>query len=68
MVFLFTLDEQMDAEQKLRRSFLFYDQNKSNKITKEDMVEALDMLELMDMERDKKRKIIVPEKVENLFR
>ena len=31
------------------------------------MVETLDLLELIDMEHDKKGKVIIPDHVENLF-
>ena len=53
---------------KLRRSFLFFDRNGKGSITKEEMVDALDVLEVVEMEHDQKGKVIIPEEVENLFR
>ncbi|TRY76436.1 hypothetical protein TCAL_00057 [Tigriopus californicus] len=67
MIFLFSMDQELTQEQKLRRSFHFYDRTETGSITKQEMVEALDLLELLDMEHDKKGKVIIPDHVENLF-
>ena len=66
MFFLFSMGE-LNEDQKLRRSFLFFDRTDNGKISKMEMVEALDLLEVHDMEHDKNGKVIIPENVENLF-
>ncbi len=74
MVFLFSLsseeeekDAELAAEAVLRRSFLLYDRDRSGKIFQNEMVEALDLLGMLELERDDKGKVIVPQHVENLF-
>ena len=41
MLFLFSMEDELDMEQKLRRSFHFYDRKGNKKITKEEMVEVI---------------------------
>lgn len=41
MLFLFTLEDHLTLEQALRRSFFLYDRDRSRKITKAEMVDAL---------------------------
>ena len=45
MLYIFSTDESLSREQKLRRSFNFYDDNGSRKISQEEMVDALIKLE-----------------------
>lgn len=46
---------------------MFFDRTDSGKISKREMVEALDLLEVHDMEHDKNGKVKIPDHVENLF-
>jgi hypothetical protein len=63
MYFIFSEAEELSAEQKLKRSFLLYDRNGSGKISKFEMVEAMDMLGMVETRRDDKGKIIIPDEV-----
>ena len=66
MIFLFSLGD-LDVEQKFRRSFLLFDRKNNGKISKDEMVDALDKLEMLEMEHNEKGKLIIPDEVENIF-
>ena len=61
----------MTKEQTLRRSYYFYDRNRSGKISKEEMVDALiDLGKVTRNDSDKTKKdevASIPDEVENLF-
>merc|ERR1712043_64241 len=71
MLFLFCLDEKMTKEQELRRSYYFYDRNRSGKISKEEMLDALvDLGKITKQateESGKGEPPKIPDEVENLF-
>ena len=67
LLFIFAKEPDMSKEQQLRRSYNFYDNNGSGKISKEEMVETLDKLEKIEMREDDKGNLIIPDNVENLF-
>ena len=61
----------MTKEQTLRRSYYLYDRNRSGKISKEEMVDALiDLGKVTRNDSDKTKKdevASIPDEVENLF-
>merc|ERR1711860_87168 len=62
-------NEDLTREQKLKRSYNFYDNNGSGKISQEEMVEALVKLEKIHPEHveDKEGELVIPNDVLNLF-
>ena len=62
---------QMSKEQEMRRSYYLYDRNRSGKISKEEMLDALiDLGKIPQAEtdqNDKEKKPKIPDEVENLF-
>ena len=62
---------QMSKEQEMRRSYYLYDRNRSGKISKEEMLDALiDLGKIPQAEtdqKDKEKKPKIPDEVENLF-
>ena len=61
----------MTKEQTLRRSYYFYDRNRTGKITRDEMVDALiDLGKIPKNDKDEKKKgekPEIPDEVENLF-
>ena len=45
MLYIFSTEENLSRELKLKRSYNFYDNNGSGKISKEEMVEALGLVQ-----------------------
>jgi len=67
MLYIYSTDGNMSREQKLRRSYNFYDNNNSGKISDEEMVEALIKMEKIEKVEDKNGDLVIPEDVKNLF-
>ena len=69
MLYLYASNEDLTREQKLKRSYNFYDNNGSGKISQEEMVEALVKLEKIHPENveDKEGELVIPNDVLNLF-
>merc|ERR1711860_39831 len=69
MLYLYATNEDLSREQKLKRSYNFYDNNGSGKISQEEMVEALVKLEKIHPEHveDKEGELVIPNDVLNLF-
>ena len=63
----------LTKEQALRRSYYLYDRNRSGRISREEMLDALRDLgkipndENKCGEKEKKEKVKIPDEVENLF-
>ena len=61
----------MTKEQALRRSYYLYDRNRSGKISREEMLDALiDLGKIPQNDKDEKKKgekPQIPDEVENLF-
>ena len=68
MLFLYAPDEVLTKEQQLKRSYNFYDNNGSGKISKEEMVEALVKLEKIHPQKEAEgEELVIPDDVQNLF-
>lgn len=63
MLYIYAIDENLTREQKLKRSYNFYDNNGSGKISQEEMIEALVKLGKIQLKAEDH----IPEDVLNLF-
>ena len=61
----------MSKEQRLKRSYYLYDRNRSGKISKEEMLDALldlgKITKSVAGENEKEKQPKIPDEVENLF-
>ena len=58
----------MSKEQLMRRTYYLYDRNRSGKISREEMLDAMsDLGKIPKTDTDEKGKPIIPDEVENLF-
>ena len=58
----------MSKEQLMRRTYYLYDRNRSGKISKEEMLDAmLDLGKIPKTDTDEKGNPRIPDEVENLF-
>jgi len=67
MLYIYSTEENLSRQQKLQRSYNFYDNNGSGKISQEEMVEALVKMEKIDKVLDENGDLVIPEDVLNLF-
>merc|ERR1712083_13126 len=67
MLYIFSTEENLSRELKLKRSYNFYDNNGSGKISQEEMVEALVKMEKIEKVLDDNEDLVIPEDVLNLF-